>query len=313
MSTLAGDFVKAGQPRLSGVGSKALHALQDWTFGFVMVRLLAPLPTGDVRLNANQYAERYVFDEDAPMITTNLVRSGAIDADLIWQSVRLPAQNVWIEYPLSKEAAAESGIIRVGFMIGQIATGENETVVSAHRTAMAIVAKTENAIGVVGLMSVPEIRPIAAHLTHIHTHWFLDTMSGEGVVKEHDQDILTFFRDVIGCLFLVNTPRVSEMRTGSFGHRKAKVRQGKEGIPFIEYRRVTLKVGVAKPRYEKSDNRNPDPASSAEASRRKLHRCIGHFRTYREGRNTPHVQFIPEHWRGDPALGIILHERVVKK
>jgi len=75
---------------------------------------------------------------------------------------------------------------------------------------------------------------------------------------------------------------------------------------------MVTKVGIGSPHY-RSNTGGRKPLESEEAHHKRLHRVVGHFRTYREGREQPKISFVPQHWRGDAALGVLLHERVVKK
>ena len=84
------------------------------------------------------------------------------------------------------------------------------------------------------------------------------------------------------------------------------------GLPMVEYKRVVMKIGVGAPSYPHKAQQHID-GESEEARRRRLHRVVGHFRTYRQGREQPKVAFVPQHWRGNAELGILLHEREVKQ
>jgi hypothetical protein len=310
MSTLASEYLKSAHKnphwdRLT-TQNKTLLDLQLWTHDFVLDRLKAPIPGSDLRLAASQCAERYVFDEDAPTITRALVDSGAITNALVFDSMRLPASNIWIEYPL--EDQTETDIMRIGLMVGSVP--RNDTVLAGMRTMLAIVGQTKTSVAVVGLMTLPE-GPVILGKTKVDLHWFLHYLAGSKSSSEADHDCKMFVYDLIDCLFLINTPRVCEMRESSFGSNRKVRPKDKPPLPLVEYKRVLLKVGVGTPQYKK--NGNVPGVETDEARHRRLHRVVGHFRTYREGRAQPKVSFVPQHWRGDAELGILLHEREVKR
>jgi len=304
MSTLAAEFLK--NARTGGFSNiKPFRDLQLWTQQFVADRLNAPLP--GVGINYDQCAERYVFGNDAPLITRELVSGGSIDDKLVWETLKFPASNFWIEYKLSDQL--ETDLIRIGLMVGNVIDAPHAF--ANQRTVVAIVGETLKGPSVVGLFSIPKM-PLTPGKSFIHLHWFLDHLAGaksEQEAKEVDHDCALFLYDLVDCLFLINTPRVCEIRQGNFGIAKKKVRERTGALPFTEYRRMILKVGVGTPQYRRDSS-----TSETEHERHcRLHRVVGHFRTYREGREQPKVSFVPQHWRGDASLGILLHEREVRK
>lgn len=307
MSTLAADFLKHGTERFKDTEDPTLRGLQSWTHVFIRNRLLAPLPGPGLRQSADWSAEKYVFSEDAPDIVRGLVASGAVDDRLVWESMRLPATNFWIEYPIKNH-----DLTQVGMMIGSVAM--SDSVLASQRVMLAIVGKTDrDRVAACALMSLPEVRLVPGQ-SHVHLHWFLDRLAkGPNKNQDEEHDAKMFVHDLVDCLFLINTPRVSELRTGAFGKRKVKKIEDRDTLPLVEYRRIVVKIGVGQPKYPKSTSVDPASTESVDARHRRLHRVVGHFRTYREGRNQPKVSFVPQYWRGDAGLGVLLHEREMKR
>lgn len=318
MSTLASDYLALG-PALPYFGkahdNELLRKYQVWTHDFIRARLTAPLPGAKEDI-VDHCAERFVFDADIPVVVKNLVRTKQVDAQVIQDSIEFPATNTWIEFPVQFNDDGDpafTAIDRIGFMFGPVYI--NETILSTTKTMLAAVARSARTgyVRPVGLISLPPAPLRLRDMKQISCHWFLDDMK-ENPVAHHpegsDQHLVMLFYDLCDCLFLINVPRVCEIRTGNFGPRKKSV-QERTGKPFIEYRQVTLNVGIGAPRYKRSETDAQEDAREDHA-RRKLHRVISHFRTYREGREAPMVSFVPQHWRGDPEKGIILHERTVK-
>jgi len=310
------DMVRIGRVEeisSSKTGNKKqqLLALQHWTHNFVFDRLRAPLLGSDLRLAADQCAERYIFEEDATQITRSLVKSGVIPDDVIWDSLRLPATNVWIEYPVAPEVCAER-IDRIGIMLGMVP--HVESILTNHRLMMAIVMRTMGgAIRTVALQSFPDGNRIIRNQTYVHLHWYLDHLASDGRTRndEGDADCKGFVYDLVDSMFLINTPRVCEVREGHFGSRKPKVAE-RTGVPLIEYKSLKIKVGVGTPQYRNGGSRGLSSDRETDEERRhKLHRVVGHFRVYKKNRDTPEPVFVPQHWRGDPALGVVLHDRKI--
>lgn len=215
------------------------------------------------------------------------------------ETAKLPASSLWIEFPLEQEPG-----MKIGFAIGYVKM--NETFLSETRIAIAFVAGIDGkGAAAFALITLPETDSINGK-SRIDLHWYRNSMARKdfnGI--EEMQVVLQYHMDLLDCLFLINTPRVCEVRAGGFGPRKKKV-QERTGKTFIELKMMKVLVGIGSPRYERGPNQDVN-----EGIRHKLHRVIGHFRTYREGRTAPKISFVPEHWRGDAHLGMVLHERKV--
>lgn len=315
MSTMAALYLKRQEEIVARINlleanNEVLRELQLWTNKFIVDRLKAPVLSANLKLQANQCAERYIFDEDAPAVTRELVKTKAIDDNLIFDSMKLPASNFWIEYPMGK-GVDSSDILRIGLMVGF--APRNESIITNYRLMLAIVVETEISIAPIGLMTLPPDGLIKPGSSIVNIHWFMDHLANDSSLKEKkmDHDCRMFVYDLVDSLFLINTPRVCEIRESTFGSNRKVKAHDKAPLPLVEYKRLTLKVGVGAPRYRGGGNNSP--TESTEARHKRLHRVVGHFRTYRAGREQPKVSFVPQHWRGDAELGILLHEREVKK
>ena len=301
MSTLAKVFLKSKE-KYPLTTNERLHKLQSWTHNFVRVRLLAPVP-GTIGVAPDDCAERFIFDVDPTVVTGQLIDSGAIDSKLVMETVHFPATNFWIEFPHEE--------IRIGFMVG--ALGEREGF-PEQQIGVAMVACNSDHTNArcCAFVTIPRAE-IMPNKTYATCFWFLDKVSVQ--LSDHEtEEIVYALYDLAHCLFMINTPRVSEHRVSTIGSHGKRALKDPTTFPAVEVKRMVLKVGVGAPRYPHSSN--PSGAmsvESADARHRRLHRVIGHFRTYREGRERPHVSYVPQHWRGDAEIGILLHERVVKK
>lgn len=311
MSTLAKQFLQA-KPELliSEHGGEELLKLQKWTVEFVRLRLLAPLP-GTLGYTEDLCAERFVFDDDAPAIVDELIANKSVDNSLVWETLQMPATNFWIEYPTPDQ---ECGVERIGIMVGMVP--QHLAIATNYLLMVAIVASSrKGGLRVAGLLSLPDIKLVPG-TSHVHLHWFLDRLANQGRVSQsEDSDAKQFVYDLVYTLFLINTPRVCEQRIATIGSPvKKKRNQNPDALPLIELRRVVMRVGIGSPHYpSKGGGSHGTSFESAEAQHKRLHRVIGHFRTYRKEREVPKVAFVPQHWRGDAETGILLHERIIKK
>lgn len=294
MTTLAQQFLTGARSPLSDGDDDAMRVMKEWTNDFVRKKLL--LPTSSA--GADEYAERFVFEVNAPEVVDDLIRAGSVSSRIIQETTTLPWPNVWIEYPVKEES------MKIGFLVAAARVGS--TVLAAQRTMLAIVGGHGDNCRVVGLATVKSLSRDATLLMH----WYRDS-SAPDLDEDDRSGFKQFAFEVMDCLFLINTPRVATTRPSSFGRRDKRTGLAPPDRPFVEYKRITLNVGVAAPRYDRAAG-TADAAAREDARRRKLHRVIGHFRTYEKDRETPHVAFVPDHWRGDADLGIILHERTVK-
>lgn len=255
--------------------------------------------------------ERYVFDCDAPGMTEALVRSGQVDNVAALQSVFMPANRVWLEWVDPNEDG------RVGVLAVRRAVPEYPVTLffltgNPHDDNIAVFLA-------VSLHSFPVVvdadGTISPKKNVAYRHF--DIVSFAIRKARYDEDLSaaaefcgSWVRDWMSALFLVTTPRVCEIRETTFkaSKQRRRVRAGK--LPLVEYKKLVMRVGIGSPRYVSDE----DAGETGErvAQRRRLHHVVGHFRTYTRKRDKPYVTFVPEHWRGDPELGVVIHERVVK-
>jgi hypothetical protein len=125
------------------------------------------------------------------------------------------------------------------------------------------------------------------------------------------KDMKAFMWDAIDALFLIMTPRVCEVRHVEYSPKVNRRRMVAGKKPFVEYKHLLLKVGVGTPRYV--SHGGPVPDVKEPGHHKRFHRVIGHFRTYRAHREMPLISFVPEHWRGDVELGVVLKTRHVRR
>lgn len=316
MSTLAKALLETPDELLVSrkTVSPRLLELQLATVRWIKDRLLAPTPR--VGLAEDQCAERFIFDDDAPEITARLVSEGQVARNLVFDTCHSPATNFWLEYKVLAVSENNKGMYRAGLMVGPWANSPIEK----PRLTVAMATCSDFGARVVGLISFDGVDlKIVPGATYAFVHWFLDSLSsGEGrlSVEAHNEDVTTFIYDLVYSLFLINTPRVGELRSSTIGTpRKKSSRVKPTDVPLTEVKRVVLKIGTAQPRYVNArlSAQHGIQANEDGDHSKRLHRVIGHFRTYAKDREAPLVTFVPPHWRGNAEKGILLHERVVKR
>lgn len=321
MRTLAQWYLESGAPDPSDLAVGGQTAATALACHDAILRCLRPPSRDDVvRETAivnrlQQSAERFSFVQCPYAVMSELYRTRALDPKTVMLSTRLPAPCVWLEWPSiqhEKEGCSED---RFGALItpGALISNPEET-----RTIVVCVGGVTNGrasrVTPFGMLSLPpDVEPLRRD-GEIRCHWFL--RSKGDTAEETNERVKCYLYDVVDALFLINTPRVSEIRqhVPSAKLQRARRRRGK--LPLIEYRQVNVVVGVGPTVYRQSrsahESRFSDTELDREITRRRLHRVVGHFRRYLKDDGTPdRVTYVPQHWRGDAELGIILHDRRV--
>ena len=258
---------------------------------------------GEDPSKAKSYAEQFVFDEEVPYVVGQLVDGGHIDVDSIIAMSRLPSSSTWVEWPVDVEntIGCKMGILFVDQVM--------RTPAGINYCGLFFIMRTEKD-GHVGCFGAAGIPIPYTFGKNIATAFWKD-WDGVGQLPEKiAKDIKAFIFDALDALFLLMTPRVCELRHQAYSPKANRRRTVAGKLPLVEYKHVILRVGVGSPRYVQSGG-GPTVLTREHAHKR-LHRVIGHFRTYRQHRETPLVSFVPEHWRGDVELGVVLKTRHVK-
>lgn len=251
----------------------------------------------------DQYrAEQFVFDEDVTPIVHSLVRQGKIDEVTMASVCTLPASNTWIEWPVPEHQ------VKLGYLLSTNLWDDGMVVVKPQVTIVMCMAHNGRGIPI-GLLSLPRMPiDLRTEVEMISVYWWYDkNVQNDDVQAE----IMAYLWDVFYGVFLIMTPKVCEVRQVTHSEKLQRNRAKHGKLPLVEYKRMSVKVGVGNPRYVGYTSPKGDMYMADRHHR--LHRVIGHFRTYVSGRERPKVSFVPEHWRGDAELGIVLHERHVKK
>jgi len=273
----------------------------------------------DARLSA----ERFVFAESDPIdAVMEQVRGGFIDMQTVRRFTELPANPIWLEY---RENDPDDRHGRVGHLVQRL---EGDELAQSPQFPMAITsvisaAPGEKPGGCLFLsVRLPEFTDprlnndegFPAEIDWLPKAWWKKTF-GVKSTTAMAREVSNIARDVACMLFLLNVPRVCEMRDHKPSDKlqRARTRSGKS--PLIEFRQVKLVVGLGSPRYKQAQgSRAVSNSATDEAyAHKRLHRVIGHFRIYHErhDKGLP-PSWVPEHWRGDASRGVILKNRNVE-
>ena len=295
--TLAQSYLNLHPPH-DDDGSE-MGKMVQWTHEFIVSRLLAPLPNDFSA--AEQTAERFVFEANPIHIVSDLIAAGAITRKTMFEVVKLPHINFWMEMPIAFEGGTKG---QLGFMVGKAPKGA--TAIEGYMDVLAVVMAPEGTAHAVpfSLIQLPEF-PIPEKGGF--RPFYYGTRFGPEIKDDDLRECEQFVQELVDCLFLLTVPKVVEYRDAQFGPRKEKVRE-RTGKPLVEFKRVDVVIGGIQARYKSSGPHASTGATEGEG-RYRAHRVGPFFRTYRKRRDQPKVVLLDQFWRGNPKLGIIIKEK----
>jgi hypothetical protein len=277
-------------------------------------------------------AERFAFIQNPIDTVGALLDNKSLDHKTVLELARLPASVCWVEWPNWLDGRSRQERLGILVIPGTIDMTQHRNIdghtqykvsvgpgVPIEKQRMFIIGAASlhedvNAVCPFMLLSCDAFSDVARGFSGVDMHWFID-----GISKDRREQAADTLLDFCDALFLINTPRVSEIKkhVPSEKLQKARVRSGK--LPMIEYRQVNITVGVGPTHYTNKQSAAPlvrqegESVEAFERRRRRLHRVIPHFRTYRNDDGTAkRVVPIAEQWRGDASLGVVLHDRKIK-
>lgn len=270
------------------------------------VPLEAELDGKDVSVPAI-HAERFIFDVDVPVILGEFVRAGTLNSKAIFDMARDPAAVYWCEWRVEPEDDGPKFII--GALVDTAVRREfGETVV-----VFCAQSRQREYAKPFALVYAPTL-PIVGGTTRIRPLWFAPSNEkGQKMTGDDEHELMQCYYDLLDVLFVLNTPRVSEVVEVKHDAKLQKARAKRGKPPLIEYKKCELQIGNAGVRYRNASDVRRQPGETDAEHKKRLHQVIGHFRTYRKGRETPTIAWVPSHWRGDAKLGILVHERTVRR
>ena len=276
---------------------------------------------------ANDYAkmaDRVVFAEELLEVYHEMVDNEQIEPAMIFRNVKLPSDKLWIEWNVvSRKDVAPDGGMQVGALF-EMTTREELPL------DMIVMCRSINTGGM-GVVAKYKIDP-PPYMDSLNGMRFKMTWSdrdgmftdsrGEntfGISDPNDprwgQLMSTFIKGAFFGLFLLQQPRVTDTTEVKHAEKIQQKRRKKGKRPLVEYKRVTLKVGIIAGRAGvlRRDRSDAIAGDGAGGGKKKYHHVLGHFRCYHRDTPEENVIWIAPHYRGDPSLGVILREKHLVK
>jgi len=269
-------------------------------------------------------ADRVVFTDQLLEIYHDMIDHEQIEAAMIFRNVKLPSDRIWIEWNvLTKDVSADGGM-QVGALFEMTTRPELPL-------DMLVVCRSVRTGGM-GIVARYKIDP-PPYVNDINGMKFKMTWSDidgtfvgpnhtsklTGISDPHDprwgQLMNTFIKGAFFGLFLLQQPRVTDTTEVTHAEKIQQKRRKKGKRPLVEYKRVTLKVGIVagKAGVMRRDRSAAVAGEGAGGGKKKYHHVLGHFRCYHRDTPEEHVIWIAPHYRGDPSLGVILREKHLVK
>jgi hypothetical protein len=268
-------------------------------------------------------AERYQFEGLDPAGDVHAhICDGNLTDELVFASAHMPVNLAWIEWTAEREIR-DTGIkqkVPLAVLL-DAHSGLN----TALDVTIGIPAPADNSIyGVLYARRSNDPTLITPVMVFTVLGGFDTQDQVEVVWSWHDaerdridytdQQVLdtqrSLLMEIAELLFLLNTPRVSETKTHVISPKLQKARLRRRKLPLLEFKRVKVLLGAPTIRYPKGTS---IPGETREERHRRLHQVTGHFRHYLQGRDKPHVAWVPPHWRGDAQLGVVMHDHHIVK
>jgi len=254
-------------------------------------------------------AEKFAFEKGPAQIAHYLkqISGGSLTDTLVLESAKLPASPAWIEIPVEFDNGKRG---KVGYAVEW--SDEKE-----DRIVMVVIVQTENrAPLVLGAMSMQ--MPVVIGDTYFRIHSWHDHLGDPGTQPDQriQDDCQHYVLDFLEACFLLQMPKLTETKHVKHDERLQRSRVKKGKPPFLEYRRVRMLIDVPSVRYVREGvSRVASNVTERElggGGHRKYHRVLPHARTYKDpDGKVRDVVPIPQHWRGDPKLGIIIHQKTI--
>ena len=285
---LAQKIIDHGAMRLDGLLPGSDDLKWRTIYNMVHARLTGgPVPQG----GPQALAERYVFAEDAPAVMDEFIKAGSLTAETIYECARDPAGVYWIEWP-NREAGRVGALVDTTLFQG-----------------------SEMSTGFIFFGWMKNFNPHPIPLCGVRMPPFPWPSAGRGmrVFFGKPEWIKPCVDGILDALFLLNTPRTCSVETITAPPALQKARARRRMGPLVEFKRVKLLIAEGSRRYTRASDAARRTGETAEQHRKRLHEVIGHWRTYRKDRDVPHSVFVAPYWRGDARLGIIVHDRDVRR
>ena len=285
-------------------------------------------------------AERFMFQDENPGdVVYEHLDAGTLDQAAMFNNARMPVDNAWIEW---RHRDSDGDALQFGALLDSSVNLElEEKEINGKRGGAVQILQKHYPNGepstflsgiVYSAMAHTDATPIFTFtLSRGFVHpksklkitWQADclksvadqamayeAMYGYTVDETLDTFITTTLVDLAALLFLINTPKAVEQVEHRWPEKLQRARKKRNKIPLLEFRKILVRIGSPYVRNVYPRNLS----QGATDARRRLHQVIGHFRTYtKHHEDKPLVAWVPQHWRGDATLGVVMHERTLKQ
>lgn len=275
---------------------------------------------------ANDYAkmaDRVVFAEELLEVYHQMLDDGQIEPEMIFRNVKLPSDCLWVEWQVKTLDVSSDNAMQVGALFQMTTRPE----LPLDMIVMCRSVRT-GGIGIVAKYKInpppytDELNGMVFKMSWSDTDGrFVDQNGTRGMLLDDPHDkrwgqlMSTFLKGAFFGLFLLQQPRVTDTTEVTHADKVQRKRKKHGKKPLLEYKRVTLKVGIVAGRVGvlRRERAVGLVGDGAGGGKKKYHHVLGHFRCYHRGTLEEHVIWIAPHYRGDPTLGVILREKHLVK
>lgn len=306
---LADDLLNFGKIAKCSVAMKPLLEL-DATFVAQRLQLMSRSV-----IEMQVLAEKFAFEKNPAELVRYIksISGGTLSDNVVLESAKLPASPAWLEMPImmdNRDGTVHRG--RAGYMVESSDKGDGTVVV------VVVTQHDDRPPLVIGSLSIQMPVKIGVSSFKVHSWHSHVGLPGTMPSKQDQDDCQHYVLDFLEACFLLQMPRLTETRYVKHDEKLQRSRAKKGKPPFLEYRKVRMLVDVPKVQYV----REGEPHVAGQQTNRELgvgggghkkyHRVLPHARTYKdEDGKVRDVVPIPQHWRGDPKLGIVIHEKTI--
>jgi len=302
MTTLAQKFIEFDANKLAYQGARHYH--QD-----VIDRLTLSITSAK---EYDRHADRVVFEEPLNEIMLEMIREKQIDLNMIYKHVRLPCENIWMEWRDVHKGNHRESFDKMGVLLCPSSDTDlplrMSIVVTSHDKLLNIDATS---ILAVYDMALP---PYANGDIQAKIQWSIDGREMTKVnVDTWTMTLNLVMKSVLFGLFLLQQPKVIEHCDVKHPPKLQQKRRKHGKLDLLEYRRVKMRFGVLGSRVGvitgQSGGGNGNHYHGG--GKKRYHLVLGHFRCYHRDTSSEHVIWIEPHYRGDPTKGMLIRERVL--
>jgi len=260
-----------------------------------------------------KYADRIVFEEPLHLVIAEMIREKQIDMHMVFRNTRLPSENIWVEWK-------DTGVFhkdkiyfeRLGVLI--CPSGKTDLPIKMY----VVSSLHDRNIGskVVTVVAVYDLHtpPYPDAEIYGKLQWCLDEKELATVNLGKWQETLNLaMKCCLFGLFLLQQPKVIEKTDVQHSPQLQKKRARNNKPALLEYSHIKMRFGILGSRMGVISRQSHDGNSSLEGGggRKRYHRVLGHFRCYHRDTEAEHVIWIEPHYRGDPAMGMLIRERTL--